>query len=43
MKKKQNYYTYTKKLKIGYVLSIIGSLLSAIFLVLMLCLNYGVK
>lgn len=37
------YYTYTKKLKIGYVLSIIGSLLSAIFLVLMLCLNYGVK
>lgn len=36
------YYTETKKIKLGYILSIIGSLLSAIFLVLQLCLFYGI-
>lgn len=36
------YYTATKKIKFGYILSIIGSLLSAIFLVLQLCLFYGI-
>lgn len=36
------YYTETKKIKLGYIFSIIGALLSAIFLVLQLCLFYGV-
>lgn len=36
------YYTETKKIRLGYILSIIGSLLSAVFLVLQLCLFYGV-
>lgn len=36
------YYTLTKRLRIGYILCIIGSLLSAVFLVLQLCLVYGV-
>lgn len=35
------YYTQTKKIRLGYILSIIGSLLSAIFLVLQLCIFYG--
>lgn len=35
------YYIETKKIKLGYILSIIGSLLSAIFLVLQLCMFYG--
>lgn len=37
------YYTETKKVRLGYILSIIGSLLSAIFLVLQLCLVYGIN
>lgn len=36
------YYTETKRIRLGYILSIIGSLLSAVFLVLQLCLFYGV-
>lgn len=35
------YYTETKKIKLGYIFSIIGSLLSAVFLVINLCLFYG--
>ncbi len=35
------YYTETKKIKLGYILSLIGSLFSALFLVLQLCLAYG--
>ena len=34
------YYTETKKIKLGYIFSIIGSLLSAVFLVINLCLFY---
>lgn len=37
------YYTQTKRIRMGYILSIIGSLLSAIFLVLQLCLVYGIN
>lgn len=37
------YYTETKNIRLGYVLSITGSLLSAIFLVLQLCLVYGIN
>lgn len=37
------YYTETRKIRLGYILSIIGSLLSAIFLVLQLCLVYGIN
>lgn len=36
------YYTINRRLRIGYILSIIGSLLSAIFWVLQLCLAYGI-
>lgn len=36
------YYTATKKVRVGYILSIIGSIFSAISLVLQLCLVYGI-
>lgn len=36
------YYTETKRIRLGYILSIIGSLLSAVFLVIQLCLYYGI-
>lgn len=35
------YYTETKKIRLGYILSIIGSLFSAVFLVIQLCIVYG--